>query len=169
MRKLAALFFVAWMVACGAPSTPVESAASFSAPGLKLVVGVDRPKTFVVQPDGLVVSESGNALMKFADGALQLPDGSKTVMSYDGEDLRGPEKSIGRVDAEGLTIGDVHIAIKDDGTVTLDQNGSTHKMRMHFEGAVVGKKRPALMLVAFVFGLSAAMHPHAALEQFYDD
>lgn len=170
MNKLVSIFILAFVLACGGANTPVEAPSAFDATGLKLVIGVDRAKTFEVKADGeLVSSQTGNPTMKFVGSALELADGSKKILSLEGTDLRGPEKSLGTIDDSGLLLGDMHIAVKDDGEVTLERGGTSHKMRMHFEGSTVGKKRPALMLVALVFALSAATNPNASLDRYYDD
>ncbi len=170
MTKFFAAIAITFALACGAANTPVESASTFAPSGLRMVIGVDRAKTFTVSANGEVTSsETGNVAMKFDGSKLDLADGSKTLLSLDGSQVNAGGKPVATIDQEGLMVGGMHIVLRDDGAVELDQDGTHHKMRMHFEGAVVGKKRPALMLVALVFALYAAANPHATLDRFYDD
>ena len=171
--KCFALVLVAFvLVACGGATanTPEPTdPASFTAVGLKLVIGVDRTKTLEVKPDGTVVSsETGEAAMKFVGTELKLADESKTLIALEGDTLRTNAKTVATFQGDKLVLGEVWISVKDDGVVKLERNGSAKKMRMHFERGVPGHKRAALMLVAVVFALYAATNPRATIDQFVD-
>jgi hypothetical protein len=168
MRYLA-FVLVAWMLACGGSAAPATSPGQFTATGLKLVIGVDRTKTIEVKPDGSVVSsETGTPVMTFVGTELRSADGAKTILSLQGDDLRGPTSSLGTFNGDVLTLADLQLSVKDGGVVNVVRNGSKHKMRMHFDGSVAGRKRPALMLVAFVFALYMATNPTVTFDRFVD-
>ncbi len=168
MRATSALL-IALVLGCGGAAEIPDAPDAFVATGLTLVIGVDRAKTFEVKPDGSVVSsESGRTALKFVGRDLKLPDESKTIVSLDGDALSAGGTAVGKLDGDKVLLGDLVISIRNDGEVDLTRGGSEKKMRMHFEGAVAGHRRPALMLVAFVFALYAAANPHAALDRFVD-
>jgi hypothetical protein len=170
MRHLV-LVVVLLLVACGGGSANRAATATpgaFNASGLKLVIGVERTKTLEVHPDGTIVSsETGHPIMTFVGTDLRSLDGSKTILSLSGDELRGATKTVGTFQGELLTLGDLRLWVEDDGTVKMQHDGD-HKMRMHFDGSVVGQKRPALMLVALVFALYIATNPTATLDRFVD-
>ncbi len=174
MKRVVVLVIALFAFACGgdASNQPVEAPGLFDPVGLNLVIGVERTKSITVKPDGSVVStETGQPAMMFVGSELRLADangGSKTLLTLDGNDLRGPNKSVGTFDGNTLLLGDARISVKDDGVVRFERNGSNHTMRMHFEGSVSGHRRPALMLVAVVFALYAATNPTATLDRFLD-
>ncbi len=170
MRTIFFLLLLALSVACGASEAQATAPEQgFNPIGLKLVIGVDRTRTIEVQPDGgIVSSDSGTRILSFVGSEMRTPDGSKAILSLQDNDLRGPEKSLGTFDGTKLNIGDIAFWIEDDGVVRLERNGNARKMRMHFDGPVAGKKRPALMLVAFVFSLYVAKNPSASIDQFVD-
>ncbi len=168
------LLLLAFVVAsCGgaAANTPDPPGAAFNTGGLRLVIGVDRPKTLVVKPNGEVdSSETGQTAMKFVGQELKSPDESKTLLTIDGDTLRSPAATVGAFQGGSLSFfGETWLSVRDDGTVYLSRNGADHKLRMHFEGAVRGQKRPALMLVAVFFALFIATNPTVTLDCFYDD
>ncbi len=160
---------LAFVLACGGAAFTPDPPGAFDPSGVKLVIGVERPKTFVVHRDGEVVSsETGNASMKFVGSELRTIDGTKALVSVVGDELRAGDKRIGTFEGDALLISDVRFLVTDDGQVQLERHSETKKMRMHFEGNMVGHRRPALMLVAFVFAIYAATNPHASIEQFTD-
>jgi hypothetical protein len=168
MKALCLLVLCA-ALACGGTITP-DAPGAFDAPGLKLVIGVERSKTFVVGRDGEVVSSAtGSTAMKFVGRELRIPDGSLALLSLEGDELRTNGKHIGAFDGDTLLLGDLHISVHDDGVVDMSRAGETKKMRLHFEGNVHGHRRPALMLVAVVFAIYVVTHPGATFEQFADD
>ena len=165
MRPWVLLVVVA--LACGGPSFTPDPPGAFDPSGVKLVIGVERQKTFVVQRDGEVVSsETGNSSMKFVGSELRTIDGTKALVAVVGDELRAGDKHIGSFEGDALVIGTVRFLVTDDGQVQIERRSETRKMRMHFEGNMVGHRRPALMLVAFVFAIYAASNPHASLESF---
>jgi hypothetical protein len=166
------LLVVALVLGCGAATPAASEPGQFNAVGLKLIIGVERTKTLEVKPNGSVVnSETGDATMTFVGTELRLADGSKTILALDGDTLRGATKTMGAFEGETLALGegDIRMTVKNDGAVYLSHAGSERKMRMHFDGSVVGRKRAALMLVAVVFALYVATHPTASLDRFVDD
>jgi hypothetical protein len=164
------VFVTLLLVACGPSGPPAVAPESgpLATSGLKLVMGVERTKTFVVRDDGTVVSESGQPILTFAGNELKLADGSKTILTLDGTNLNGPDGHVGTVDGGVLTFGDMRLWIKDDGVVRVEREGSEHTMRMHFDGPVAGRRRAALMLVTFFFALNIVAHKGATFEQFVD-
>ena len=156
------------LLACGGPSSHVDAPDVFNPAGLKLVIGVERTKTIEVSPDGTVTTGSGEAPMKFVGQELKLADGSKTLLALQGTTLRGPTSDLGTFEGDTLLIGPLGFSIDDDGVVHLERDGSKKKMRLHFEGSVVGHKRPAMMLVALVFVLYVATNPTANLDRYVD-
>jgi hypothetical protein len=166
MRWLAAEA-AAFLVACGGATFTPDPPGAFDPSGVKLVIGVERAKTFVVQRDGEVVSsETGNGSMKFVGNELRTIDGTKPLVAVVGDELRSGDKHIGSFEGDALVIGTVRFMITDDGQVQISHHSETRTMRMHFEGRMVGHRRPALMLVAFVFAIYAANNPHASIESF---
>jgi len=167
MRAIALLFVVA--LACGGPAFTPDPAGAFDPSGVRLVIGVERTKTFVVQRDGEVVSsETGNSAMKFVGSELRTIDGTKAIVAVVGDELRAGDKHIGTFEGDALVIGTVRFLVADDGQVRIEHHSQSKTMRMHFEGNIVGHRRPALMLVAFVFAIYAANNPHASIESFTD-
>ncbi len=168
-RALLLLLFV-FAFACGGASSNVAEPGPFDPSGLKLVIGVERTKTFEVKPGGSVESsETGNAVMTFVGQELRLVDGSKTLLVLDGDTLRGPNaKPVGTFEGDALSMGAMRIAVKDDGVVKLAHDGKEGSMRMHFVGTVAGHKRAAIMLVVVVFSLYVVTHPNATLDAFLD-
>ncbi|HEX4514978.1 MAG TPA: hypothetical protein VH054_15640 [Polyangiaceae bacterium] len=157
------------VLACGGAAFTPDPPGAFDPSGVKLVIGVERQKTFVVHRDGEVVSsETGNSAMKFVGSELRTIDGTKTLIAVVGDELRAGDKHVGSFEGDALALGDVRLLVTDDGQVEIERHSETRKMRMHFEGNIVGHRRPALMLVAFVFAVYAATNPHASIEQFTD-
>ena len=168
MRRqlIAALFFIA----CGGVTMTPDPPGAFEPAGVKLVVGVERTRTFFVERDGEITSsEAGRSSMKFVGSELKTLDGTKTLFALVGDELHAGDKRVGSFDGDALQIGDTRFTISDDGKVRLERHSETKKMRMHFEGPIVGHRRPALMLVALVFAVYAAANPHAGVERFVDD
>jgi hypothetical protein len=166
-RQLIAIACLAVVLACGGASFTPEPPGAFDPSGVKLVIGVERPKTFVVRRDGEVVSsETGNSSMKFVGCELRTIDGTKPLVAVVGDELRSGDKHIGTFEGDALVIGTVRFLVTDDGQVRIERHSETRTMRKHFEGKMVGHRRPALMLVAFVFAMYAASNPHASLESF---
>ena len=166
MRSWLVIGCLVLTLACGAAMTP-DPPGAFDPTGVKLVIGVERTKTFVVQRDGEVASsETGNSAMKFVGSELRTIDGTKAIVAVVGDELRAGDKHIGSFEGDTLVIGGVRFFVTDDGQVQIEHHSETRKMRMHFEGTIVGHRRPALMLVAFVFAVYAANNPHASIESF---
>jgi hypothetical protein len=168
------VLLLAFVVACGgfAANTPDVSGAPLDAAGLRLVVGVDRTRTLVVEPDGSVSSsDTGQTAMKFDGQELKSPDGSKTLLTLDGNVLRGPNQTTaGAFQGNNkVSVAGAWFSVRDDGVVVVEREGTEHKLRMHFDGSVKGRKRAALMLVTVIFALFVATHPTASLDRFYDD
>ena len=158
---------LAFALACGGAAFTPDPPGAFDPSGVKLVIGVERPKTFVVQRDGEVVSsETGNGSMKFVGSELRTIDGTKALVSVVGDELRAGDKHIGTFEGDALVIGGVRFLVTDDGQVQIEHHSQSRTVRMHFEGNMIGHRRPALMLVAFVFAIYAASNPHASLESF---
>jgi len=144
-----------------------DPVGAFDPSGVKLVVGVERPKTFVVQRDGEVVSsETGTSSMRFVGSELRTFDGTKALLTVANDEVRAGDKHIGTFEGDTLVIGTVRFLVTDDGHVQLEHHSETKPIRMHFEGRIVGHRRPALVLVAFVFAIYAATHPHASIDAF---
>ena len=171
MARFAALFLMLFAFACGGGGSPpiTPESGPVAATGLRLVMGVDRPKSVEVHDDGSVVStQTSQAVLSFSGADLKLPDGSKTILTLDGTNLSGGGSHVGTIDGGILTFGEMRIGIQDDGVVKVERAGDRHTLRMHFEGSVAGKRRAALMLVAFFFALNIATHRDASFEQFVD-
>ena len=170
MRHLLASGLLSILLACGGASVTADAPGTFEPAGLKLVIGVERPKTFVVERDGEVTSTAtGTPAMKFEGTELKTTDGTRTLLAVVGDELRAGEKKIATFDGDKLLIADSTFFITDDGVVEVSRHNETKKMRMHFEGSVVGHRRPALVLVAFVFAIYAAANPHTSFDRFVDD
>jgi hypothetical protein len=161
------IVLLVFVLACGGATFTPDPPGAFDPSGVKLVIGVERPKTFVVHRDGEVVSsETGNASMKFVGSELRTIDGTKALVAVVGDELRAGDKQIGSFEGDALVIGGVRFLVTDDGRVQIEHHSQNRTMRMHFEGSMIGHRRPALMLVAFVFAIYAANNPHASLESF---
>lgn len=160
------------VVGCGGASanTP-DPQGTFESDGLRLVIGVERPKTLVVDANGEVSSsETGQTAMKFVGQDLKSPDESKTLLTLQGNTLTSPTGTVGVIQDGKLSFfGQTWLSVRDNGTVYLEREGTDHKLRMHFDGSVRGHKRPALMLVAVFFALFVATNPTATLDRFFDD
>ena len=166
-RRLIGIACLIFALACGGAAFTPDPPGAFDPSGVKLVIGVERTRTFFVQRDGEVVSsQTGNSSMKFVGSELRTMDGTKTLFAVVGDELRAGDKRVGSFEGDALSIGDVHFTITDDGKVQLERHSETKKMRMHFEGNIIGHRRPALVLVAFVFAIYAANNPHASIESF---
>jgi hypothetical protein len=167
MMRFWIVLVVVFALACGGASFTPDPPGAFDSSGIKLVIGVERTKTFVVQRDGEVTSsETGNSAMKFVGSELRTIDGTKAIVAVVGDELRAGDKHIGAFEGDALVIGTVRFLVTDDGHVQIEHHSQTKTMRMHFEGNMIGHRRPALMLVAFVFAIYAANNPHASLESF---
>ena len=167
MRSWLAIGCLFLALSCSGASMTPEPPGAFDPSGVKLVIGVERTKTFVVQRDGEVVSsETGNSAMKFVGSELRTVDGTNAIVSVVGDELRAGDKHIGSFEGDALVIAGVRFLVTDDGQVQIEHHSETRKLRMHFEGNMIGHRRPALMLVAFVFAVYAANNPHASIESF---
>lgn len=161
------IVLLAITLACGGAAFTPDPPGVFDPAGVKLVIGVERPKTFVVQRDGEVTSsESGHSSMKFVGSELRTIDGTNALVSVVGDELRAGDKHIGSFEGDALVIGGVRFLVTDKGEVQIEHHSQTRTARMHFEGNMIGHRRPALMLVAFVFAVYAASNPHASIESF---
>lgn len=171
MRRRLIILCVVFALACGGGVTMTpDPPGVFEPAGVKLVIGVERTRTFVVERDGEITSsDAGRSSMKFVGSELKTMDGTKTLFALVGDELRAGDKRVGSFEGDALQIGDTRFTVTDDGKVQLERHSETKKMRMHFEGPVVGHRRPALMLVALVFAVYAAANPHAGVERFVDD